>query len=83
MVSATPPHTPDVLLELRKVWESDSRNPDNIILWAAACSCFFGFFRAGEITVPSEGAYDAGTHLNSADVAIDDPKRTRHLCASD
>ena len=34
----------------------------------------FGFFRTGEITVPSEGAYDAGTHLNFADVAIDDPK---------
>ena len=68
------PITPDVLLKMRKVWESDSRNPDNIMLWAAACSCFFGFFRAGEITVPSEGAYDAGTHLNFADVAIDDPK---------
>ena len=68
------PITPDILLKLRKVWELNPQNPDNIMLWAAACTCFFGFFRAGEITVPSEMAYDAGAHLNFADVAIDDPK---------
>ena len=68
------PITPDIPMKRRRVWESDSRNPDNVMLWAAACTCFFGFFRAGEITVPSEGAYDAGTHLNFADVAVDDPR---------
>lgn len=30
--------------------------------------------RAGEITVPSEMAYDVGAHLNFPDVTIDNPK---------
>ena len=33
--------------------------------------CYFGFLRAGEITVPSESAYDKGAHLNYGDVAVD------------
>lgn len=30
----------------------------------AGCLCYFGFLRAGEITVPSESAYNKGVHLN-------------------
>ena len=33
--------------------------------------CYFGFLRDGEITVPSEKAYDAGAHLNFGDIAVD------------
>ena len=33
--------------------------------------CFFGFFRAGEITVPTDMSFDAGAHLTFEDVAID------------
>ena len=32
--------------------------------------CFFGFFRAGEITAPSAGAFDLAVHLSWGDVAI-------------
>ena len=28
------------------------------------CLCYFGFLRDGEITVPTEAAYDPGEHLN-------------------
>ena len=40
------------------------------MLWAA-CACYFGFLRSGEVTVPSEAAYDSSVHLNMADVAVD------------
>ena len=32
---------------------------------------FFGFLRAGEVTVPSERAYDGGEHLNISDISVD------------
>ena len=44
---------------------------DERMLWAAAKACFFGFFRAGEITVPSDSAFDSAVHLSFADVAVD------------
>ena len=41
------------------------------MLWAACCTCFFGFLRSGEITVPSAGEYDPGAHLSYGDVTLD------------
>ena len=65
------PMTPELLVRIRQVWVNKPPNPDHKMLWAAALLCFFGFLRAGEITVPSDTAYDEGAHLNFADVAID------------
>ena len=47
------PITPRIMGLLKQYWDNDSLDPDNIMLWAACCSCFFGFLRSGEVTVPS------------------------------
>jgi len=41
------------------------------MIWAAATLCFFGFFRSGEITVPTEKAFDSTKHVAWGDAAID------------
>ncbi len=49
------------------------------MLWTASL-CFFGFLRSGEITVPSDAAFDEGTHLSFSDVTVDrldDPSRLK------
>ena len=45
--------------------------PESIYIWAACCLCFFAFLRAGEMTTPDEGGYDAGVHLSFGDIALD------------
>ena len=42
------------------------------MMWAACTMAFFGFFGLGEITVPSEEAFDPSAHLTPSDIAIDD-----------
>lgn len=65
------PMTPDILLKLRSVWEQEPGNYDHIMLWAACCTCYFGFLRSGEICSPSDKDYDSSTHLSFADIAVD------------
>ena len=45
--------------------------------WAAICTCFYGFFRLGEITSPTETTYDPNVHLCFSDLAIDDPSNPK------
>ena len=65
------PITPAILGRLREVWVAVPDRYDHIMLWAAASLCFFGFFRGGEITVQSAGAFDPKVHLAWGDVSVD------------
>lgn len=60
----------ELLQALQRVWERRATE-DAVMLWAAAALCFFGFLRSGEITLPSEGSFDAGAHLCFDDIAVD------------
>ena len=73
------PITPAVLRAMSTVWHPKADNPDIVMLWAASVLCFFGFFRAGEITVPSSKAVDSRCHLSWGDVTIDDPQDPKML----
>ncbi len=73
------PITPQVLAKIKEEWSHRGSDPDIIMLWAAATLCFFGFFRSGELTVPSLNGYDQRIHLSWLDVAIDDPQNPKRL----
>ena len=65
------PITQDILLNIKKVWDTTSNEHDTVMLRAACCTAFFGFLRIGEITIPPDSGFDPGTHLSLADVAFD------------
>ena len=60
----------ELLHKMRGVWMREA-SADARMLWAASSLCFFGFFRSGELTVPSNTAYDEGAHLSFSDIAVD------------
>ena len=87
LVTPRLPITLPILSKLKEVWLAPTfEDFDGHMLWAVASICFFGFFRAGELTTPAEGQYDPNTNLTFADIAVDvkkDPKMIQvHLKAS-
>ena len=66
------PMTPMILLRIKILWSIKAADYDVIMLWAAVCLCFFGFFHSGEITIPSGWAFDSKIHLSWGDIAVDD-----------
>lgn len=65
------PITIDILEKLHGSWRNHPNRRDSTMLWAASALCFFGFLRSGEITVPSDSAFDEASHLTFKDVAVD------------
>ena len=65
------PITPELLWQLRSVWATWPQRRDASMLWAAACMCFFGFLRAGEVAIPSDSSFDPSVHMAQGDVQVD------------
>ena len=65
------PITPSILCKLRQVWLENNSSFNNIMLWAAATTTFFGFCRSGEVTVEHESKFDSQVHQSFVDLAVD------------
>ena len=65
------PITLDLLRRMKESWQKGGAQWNDVMLWAAATLCFFGFFRSGEITVPAESSFDEGAQLTFRDVSVD------------
>ena len=65
------PITTSLMRDLKCYWRSNYTYQDYVMLWAAACMCFFGFMRAGELVVPSDSGFDQSCHLAAGDVLVD------------
>ena len=63
--------SPAILLRMKDVLNRNGGDYNSIMLWAAVCTCYFGFLRSGEITVPLLSAYCPKFHLTMNDVSID------------
>ena len=65
------PITAEIMYRIFRVLARPPAEYQNIMLWAACCTAFFGFLRVGEITIPNQNAYDTSVHLSLQDVALD------------
>ena len=69
------PITPSILRRIRPHCRSPTLSYDEVLWWAAATTCFFVFFRAGEITTPTTSGFDPAIHMTWGDVAISEDHR--------
>ena len=70
------PMTVQILDGLMGVWGTPSAgisSYDGLMLRSVASLCFYGFFRLGELTVPSQSAFDERMHLAWGDVSVGKP----------
>ena len=51
----------------------NSSNQEKLVIWAIACTAFFGFFRLGELLPESTSSFNPATDLAWGDVSADSP----------
>ena len=64
------PITPRELQLLKEEWGKKPITSDHTMLWAAACTGFFGFLRCVEFTTPSIKSFNAKVNLGLQDVSV-------------
>ena len=57
------PITPSLLWTLKEVWSASGAERDTKLMWVACYLCFFGFMRAGELTVPNNEEFNKAVLL--------------------
>ena len=65
------PITPEILCRIKAYWQQDPPSQDRIMLWAAFLTCFFGFFRSGEICTEKSESFDPLAKLLVDRVKVD------------
>ena len=73
------PITPQMLRDMKKVWQRAPIGHHEKLMWAAACLCFFGFLRSGEVVMLSEREYDPDVHLCYQDIKVDSHQSPTYL----
>ena len=63
------PITLHILRAIQGVWSTPPISYNHVMLWAACCTGFFGFLRAGEFTCPAANIADPP--LTPSDISID------------
>ena len=63
------PITGETMRHLKRAWVLQGPSYNRSMLWAASCTCFFGFLRSGEATI--QPPYDPAVHLSLLDVFVD------------
>lgn len=66
-----PPVTLNIMCNIYSVLSKNPNQYQEIMLWAACCTAFFDFLRIGEMTVPTQTAFNGSIHLSLRDVALD------------
>ena len=73
------PITPAILNQIRGVLLHEPIRFEDRLIWAAAATCFFVFFQAGEITVPTETSFGPAVHLAWGDVGVTNNSPSRKI----
>lgn len=74
------PRNPVTLRHLQALQVVWSKAGDRgVMLWAAACLCFFGCLRAGEALAPEDGRFDPNANLTFKDITVDSLVKPRRL----
>lgn len=63
------PIGPDILRQIKALWSPSAHQRDTIMIWAVCTTCFFGFFRLGELVANSQP--EGQNALQFSDLAVD------------